>query len=343
MIRFLWFLSLCLFTSCVNEVEDSPKLLSLKGQALGTTWTVKLISSKRTDEDELHTELAAKIEETEKIFSHWRPDSKLYQINASLSDEPFSVPPMLHELLKHAKWMHEQTNGAIDPTIAPLVNLWGFGPVSRNRLSIPKEEEINQALEQVGMSQLEILNDNRIRKKRPDLQIDLSASAKGEIIDQICGMLDGRGFNNYLVEIGGEIRARGNGKSGTGWAVGLEDGPRDQAEDWTAVDLLDYSVATSGTYRQSKPNPNSAVPASHLLDPRTGRPVEHNLVAVNVLAPTARDADALATALMILGPEEGMRKAEEMNLIARFCSKEENRTQRSYTTTWRRLHPAFEP
>ena len=188
---------------------------------------------------------------------------------------------MLHELLKHAKWMHEQTNGAFDPTIAPLVNLWGFGPVSRNRLRIPKEEEIHHALEQVGLSQLEILNGNRIRKKRPDLQIDLSASAKGEIIDQVCRMLDGRGFNNYLVEIGGEIRARGNGKSGIGWTVGLEDGPRNQAEDWTAVDLLDYSVATSGTYRQSKPNPNSAFPASHLLDPRTGRPVEHNLVAVN--------------------------------------------------------------
>ena len=138
---------------------------------------------------------------------------------------------MLHELLKHAKWMHEQTNGAFDPTIAPLVNLWGFGPVSRNRLRIPKEEEIHHALEQVGLSQLEILNGNRIRKKRPDLQIDLSASAKGEIIDQICRMLDGRGFNNYLVEIGGEIRARGNGKSGIGWTVGLEDGPRNQAED----------------------------------------------------------------------------------------------------------------
>ena len=186
MLRFLWLLSFCLFASCGNEVEDTQRLLSLKGQALGTTWTVKLISSKPTGEDELQTELAAKIEETEKIFSHWRPDSKLYQINASFSDEPFSVPPMLHELLKHAKWMHQQTNGAIDPTIAPLVNLWGFGPVSRNRLSIPKEEEINHALEQVGMSQLEILNGNRIRKKRPDLQIDLSASAKGEIIDQVC-------------------------------------------------------------------------------------------------------------------------------------------------------------
>ena len=238
--------------------------------------------------------------------------------------------------------MHEQTRGAFDPTIAPLVNLWGFGPVSQNRLRIPSKDEIKNALDQVGMNKLEIMNGNKMRKKRPDLQIDLSASAKGEIIDQVCLMLDGRGFNNYLVEIGGEIRAHGNGKDGRGWTVGLEDGFQSKPNELSTVSLRNHAVATSGTYRQSKPNPNSSIPASHLLDPRTGRPVEHNLVAVNVLAPTARDADALATALMVLGPEEGMRKAEEMNLIARFCSREGNRTQRTYSTTWRRLYPAFE-
>ena len=167
----------------------------------------------------------------------------------------------------------------------------GFGPVSRNRLSIPKEEVV--IAEQWAPSGN--LERQQIRKKRATCK-SIYQLPQGEIIDQVW---DARrqGFDNYLVEIGGEIRARGNGKSGIGWTVGLEDGPRNQAEDWTAVDLLDYSVATSGTYRQSKPNPNSAFPASHLLDPRTGRPVEHNLVAVNVLAPTARDADALATAL----------------------------------------------
>jgi len=342
MLRFLWLLSFSLLFSCGNEVENNSKPLTLKGQALGTSWTVKVISSNPIDEDELQADLAAKIEETEKIFSHWRPDSKLYQINASLSTEPISVPPLLHALLKHAKWMHEQTRGAFDPTIAPLVNLWGFGPVSQNRLRIPSEDEIKNALEQVGMNKLEIMDGNKIRKKRPDLQIDLSASAKGEIIDQVCLMLDGRGFNNYLVEIGGEIRAHGNGKDGQGWTVGLEDGFQSKRNELSTISLCNHAVATSGTYRQSKPNPEMANPASHLLDPRTGRPVEHNLVAVNVLAQTARDADALATALMILGPEEGMRKAEEMNLIARFCSREGNQTKRSHTTTWRRLYPAFE-
>ena len=103
MLRFLWLLSFSLLLSCGNEVEDTQRLLSLKGQALGTSWTVKVISSNPIDEDELQAGIAAKIEETEKIFSHWRPDSKLYQVNASLSTEPISVPPLLHALLEHAK------------------------------------------------------------------------------------------------------------------------------------------------------------------------------------------------------------------------------------------------
>ena len=121
---------------------------------------------------------------------------------------------------------------------------------------------------------------------------------------------------------------------------GLEDGSEGKSNGLSTVNLLDYSVATSGTYRQTKPNPDSVKPASHLIDPRTGRPIEHNLVAVNVLAPTARDADALATALMILGPEEGMQKAEEMDLIARFCTRERNGTRHDHTTTWMHFFPA---
>ena len=339
MTRFLLILSLILLLGCQDHSELNLKPYSLTGKALGTTWTVKVLSYQPIYESKLRTDLAAKIEEAERILSHWCPDAELYQLNATLSSEPVSIPPLLHELLTHAKWTYEQTAGAFDPTIAPLVNLWGFGPVSTNRLHIPQQNEIEETMQVTGMNQLELLNDLKVRKKHPALQIDLSASAKGEIIDQVCLMLDGRGFNNYLVEIGGEIRVHGNGKSGTGWTVGLEDGSEDKSNGLSTVNLLNYSVATSGTYRQSKPNPDSVKPASHLIDPRTGRPVEHDLIAVNVLAPTARDADALATALMILGPKEGMRKAEEMDLIARFCTREGNQTQHSHTTTWKHLYP----
>ena len=115
----------------------------------------------------------------------------------------------------------------------------------------------------------------------------------------------------------------------------MEDGSRESER--STLSLCDYSIATSGTYRQSKPNPDSAKPASHLIDPRTGRPVEHDLVAVNVLAPTARDADALATALMVLGPDQGMALAEEMDLSARFCLKEANGTRMIFSPTYQRL------
>ena len=339
MTRSLLIFSFALLLGCQDDSEQTLKPYSLTGQALGTTWTVKVLSYQPIDESKLRTDIAAKIEEAERILSHWRPDATLYQLNGSLSSEPIPIPPILHELLKHAKWTYKQTGGAFDPTIAPLVNLWGFGPVSTNRLSIPQQKEIDETMQVTGMNQLEILGDFKVRKKHPAVQIDLSASAKGDIIDQVCEMLDRRELSNYLVEIGGEIRARGNGKSGKGWTIGLEDGSEGKSIGLTSVNLLNYSVATSGTYRQSKPNPNSVKPASHLIDPRTGHPVVHKLIAVNVLAPTARDADALATALMILGPEEGMRKAEEMDLVARFCLREGNETRKDHTTTWIRLFP----
>ena len=339
MARSLLIISLILLIGCQDDGERTLKPYRLIGKALGTTWTVKVLSYQPIDESKLRTDLAAKIEEAERILSHWCPDAELYQLNATLSFEPIPIPPLLHELLTHAKWTYEQTGGAFDPTIAPLVNLWGFGPVSTNRLRIPTEKEIDETLLSTGMNQVEILSGFRVRKKLPALQIDLSASAKGEIIDQVCELLNGRSLTNYLVEIGGEIRASGNGKSGEGWIIGLEDGSEDKSNELSTVNLLNYSVATSGTYRQTKPNPDSVKPASHLIDPRTGRPVEHKLIAVNVLAPTARDADALATALMILGPKEGMRKAEEMDLIARFCTREGNRTRHTHTPAWIRLYP----
>ena len=337
MTRFLLILFFALLFSCQDDSEQTLKPYSLTGQALGTTWTVKVLSYQPIDEHKLRTDIAAKIEEAERILSHWRPDATLYQLNASLSSEPIFIPPSLHELLRHAKWTYEQTGGAFDPTIAPLVNLWGFGPVSTNRLSIPTEKEIDETLLSTSMNQVEILSEFRVRKKLPALQIDLSASAKGEIIDEVCEMLDRRELSNYLVEIGGEIRGRGNGKSGKGWTIALEDGSEGKTNGLSTVKLLNYSVATSGTYRQTKPNPDSVKPASHLIDPRTGRPVEHNLIAVNVLAPTARDADAFATALMILGPKTGMELAERLDLAVRFCLEEANGSRIILNPAYQRL------
>ena len=343
---FIPVISLFIFctVSCTDSTEQPvTKLYELNGQALGTTWTIKALSQDELDEKELQKDIVRRIEELEKIFSHWRADSELYQFNAALTTTPISIHPELLELLRHAEWMYKQTDGAFDPTIAPVVNLWGFGPVGKTRSTIPSADQIQQALTLTGLDKLEILSKGMVRKRVPTLQLDFSASAKGEIIDQVCKLLDRWGFKNYLVEIGGEIRAEGRGRKGNGWIVGLEDGDALNANGMVSVPLRNYAVATSGSYRLTKPNPDSNRSATHLIDPRTGRPVEHDLIAVNAFAPTARDADAWATALMILGPVKGLKKAAELDMVARFCSIQNGRIKISLSTAYQRLYSPINP
>ena len=343
---FIPVISLFIFctVSCTDTREQpATKLYELNGQALGTTWTIKALSQDELDEKELQKDIVRRIEELEKIFSHWRADSELYQFNAALTTTPISIHPELMELLKHAEWMFKQTYGAFDPTIAPVVNLWGFGPVGKTRSTIPTKDQIQQAMTLTGLDKLEILSKGMVRKTVPTLQLDFSASAKGEIIDQVCKLLDRWGFKNYLVEIGGEIRAEGRGRKGKGWVVGLEDGDALNANGMVSVPLRNYAVATSGSYRLTKPNPDSNRNASHLIDPRTGRPVEHDLIAVNAFAPTARDADAWATALMILGPDDGMEMAEKMDMVARFCLLTDDKVVILTSTAYDRIFTKLTP
>jgi len=316
--RIISILLLCLLAGCFSDQDDSPEWndFSISGKAMGTTWKVTVRTQEPFEPHELIDAVASKIKESEKILSHWRPDAELYQFNQNVSTSPISVDPLMYSLIQHAGQMHEVTDGAFDITIAPLVNLWGFGPVEQTRESLPTKAEIEKAQTLVGMENLEILSDHQVQKKLPTLQLDLSGSAKGAIIDEVCAVLDEEGFQHYLVEIGGELRARGNGVEGEGWRVALEDGSDGKM---TLVKLQDSAVATSGTYRLNKPNPDAPKPASHLIDPRTGSPVEHDLVAVNVFAQTARDADAWATAFMILGSNESMKIAHKKGLAVRFC------------------------
>jgi thiamine biosynthesis lipoprotein len=322
--------------SCTDQGDHHPYLIELNGNALGTTWAVKVLPPKSIDREDLKKSISQRLAHYEKIFSHWRKDSDLSKFNSNKSTETVEIHPEIHKLLKHAQWMHQQTAGTFDPAIGQIVNLWGFGPDGRHRSTIPKDEEIVEALHSSGMHQLEILPKHSIRKKNSDLKLDLSGSAKGEIIDQICELLERYGLQNYLVEIGGEVRAHGRGKKGKGWIVGLENGEKGK-DQLVSITLRNYAVATSGTYRLQKPNPKAKRNASHLLNPRTGKPVENNLIAVNAFAPTARDADAWATALMIMGLEKGMQKAEEMDLAVRFCKKGNNKVEFIYSETYDRL------
>jgi thiamine biosynthesis lipoprotein len=208
------------------------------------------------------------------------------------------------------------SNGAFDVTVGPLVNLWGFGP-DPVQLKPPADAAIDAALERVGYDRLHVdCSRPAIRKDTPDVYVDLSACAKGFAVDRATELLDARGIRHYLVEIGGELRMRGLNADGEAWSVAIET-PADAGRTvGRIVTLTDKAMATSGDYRNFFEYRGERY--SHTIDPRTGRPTTHNLAAVTVVGDSTVLADAMATALLVLGPRAGLELAVREGIPAYF-------------------------
>ncbi|MDH5499966.1 MAG: FAD:protein FMN transferase, partial [Gammaproteobacteria bacterium] len=210
----------------------------------------------------------------------------------------------------------EKTSGAFDITVGPLVNLWGFGPDGIVR-SPPPDREIETAKTRVGYSHLQAdCSKPAIRKDIPRLYLDLSAYAKGYAVDRISELLDKMEIADYLVEIGGEMKLRGFNAEKQKWAVAIEAPLQNERQVQRIFRITNQSVATSGDYRNFFESNGQIF--SHTIDTRTGRPVRHGLASVTVVAETTAIADALATALLVLGPEDGMMLAQREGLAAYF-------------------------
>jgi len=242
-------------------------------------------------------------------LSTWRDDSELARFNASSSTGWVPVSRETAAVARAALSVSRRTDGAFDPTVGPLVELWGFG--RRPALAGPDPESLARARARVGYQALSVREDPpALRKARPDVALDLSAIAKGRAVDALAELLADRGARHFLVEIGGELRARGTRDArGRPWRVAVE-APEDgrQPRAWAVLTLADAALATSGDYRRTLKQ--DGVRRSHILDPRDGEPVDHGLASASVVADTAMQADALATALLVLGPEAGLRLAE---------------------------------
>lgn len=280
------------------SAEPEPTLFT--GRTMGTTWSVK-IRDEIADPAGLDKAISNKFEWCEQMTSHWRSNTDLSQFNRARTSEGIGVPWPVVTLARRSAEISRATDGAFDITVGPLVRLWGFGPPPR-RTTPPSEAEIAQVLPTVGWPQLEI-GDGELRKKNPALEIDLSAIAPGWAIDEVAALLEFRGYTNFLVESGGELRAQGS------WAIAIEHPAR-------KIILRDESIGTSGTYRHKYSQ--GAREYSHLIDPRTGRPISHQTVSVSVRAPDCAQADAWAAALNVLGIEDGLPLAERLGLRAQF-------------------------
>ncbi len=294
---------------------------------MGTSFRVTIAGSvpAGTSREEYNDAIDQRLEAVNRWMSTYRPDSELSQFNANLGTDWFDVSPETAFVVAEAQQIGELTGGAFDVTIGPLVNLWSFGPDDRPQ-QIPGANELEAAQESVGQNRLAVRGSPpAIKKSHTDVYVDLSGIAKGFGVDHVAAYLDEIGVTSYLIEIGGEMRAKGKKTDGTPWRVGLErpaETPDAPGQVLLSIELVDGSLATSGDYRNYFEVDGTRY--SHTIDPRTGWPIEFGLASVSVLDESCMRADALATALMVLGADEGYNFAVEHDLAALFVLRSES-------------------
>jgi len=292
--------------------------LTLSGQTMGTGYTIKMVGAPPSvDVAALNSQVRQTLDRIEARMSTYRADSELSRLNIHCGGEWFDVSLETARVIQSATEIGRLTGGAFDVTVGPLVNLWNFGPGGNLPDRIPDDEQIARAKSRVGFDAVEVrLSPPAVRKRREDLYIDLSGIAKGYAVDQIAERLDQSGVEDYLVEIGGELRATGHNHRGRPWQVAVESPVAEERSIQRVVAIEGLAMATSGDYRNYFEK--DGVRYSHIIDPRSGRPVAHRLASVTVLSVSCTRADALATALLVLGPEAGYDLALKEGIAALF-------------------------
>ncbi|MEX0623828.1 FAD:protein FMN transferase [Saccharospirillum sp.] len=285
---------------------------------MGTSYTVSLVA-KESEARALDTEVRTAIEEVNLAMSTYLPRSDVSRFNESPVDGWIAVSPMTAEVVSLALEVAEASNGAFDPTVGPLVDLWGFGPKETTD-QVPTESDIEAALAMVGWQAIEVDSTaNKLRKSAPR-QLDLSAIAKGYAVDQVASLLEVRGFENYMVEIGGEMRFSGSKPDNMPWRVAIETPDSEQRSVYKVLEVSDGAMATSGDYRNFFEQDGQRY--SHTLDPETGYPIRHNLVSATVLGERSVLSDAYATAFMVMGAEDAMTLAGELDLAVYLIQRD---------------------
>ncbi len=297
--------------------ESPAPIAELSGQTMGTSYSIKL--SPAPDEDQrtlLQQEVESRLEAINVQMSTYRSDSALMRFNQARTTEWLAVPGSLVELVRRAATISRLSEGRYDITVGPLVDLWGFGGEGP-RGSPPAAADIAQTLARIGYQHLEARESPpALRKAVPDLQLDLSSIAKGWAVDELARLLHSRGYESFLIEIGGEVRAQGTKVSGQPWRIAVEQPLPGQRTVQGTIEVKNFAVATSGDYRNFFEDAGRRY--SHTIDPLSGQTVQHRLAAVTVVADDCTDADAWATALMALGDQRGPALADALGLKALF-------------------------
>lgn len=292
-----------------------PATLVLEGQAMGTTWSVRYVGTSLTPEA-ARARIQAELDRVDAQMSTWRSDSDLARFNAAPAGAWQALPAELFEVLQAALVVAERSGGAWDPTVGPLVELWGFG-ARGPRSEPPTQAEIDAARVRVGWQRLELDAATRAVLQPGGVEVDLSSIAPGYTVDRIADALNAAGVRHFLIELGGELRSQGLRADGQPWQVAIERptlGEGAGLEVQHVIGLRDASLGASGDYRRYFENGGERY--THHVDPHTGQSIRNDLASVTVLSPRCMDADVEAAAIRVLGPERGLAYARAQGIAA---------------------------
>ena len=311
-----------------------PKQENLDGKTMGTYYSIRFIPGDGTPAvATLQAEIDKRLEQVNDQMSTYRPDSELSRFNSSREvDKPFPVSAATSEVVLEALRINRVTDGALDVTVGPLVNLWGFGPEGRPD-KVPSTAELEQRRSWTGVDKLAV-EGNALVKRIPQLYVDLSSIAKGYGVDVIADYLQSQHIENYMVDIGGEVRTRGHNGEGKPWRIAIERpsaGVEQKAH--LVIEPGEMAMATSGDYRNYFEQ--DGVRYSHTINPSTGKPIHHNLVSITVISPQCMTADGLSTGLNVMGPERGMALANLLGIPVFMIVKTDNGFEERYSEAFK--------
>lgn len=328
------FLTGCFQTNLPQSTLAESSMVKLQGRTMGTTYHISYLSAVKASEQQAkahQVNIDQLLELVNDQMSTYRSDSELSRFNSSRSLEPFPVSHDTAIVVQAAIKLSYLTDKKLDVTVGPLVNLWGFGPDMRPE-TIPSDAVIAQIKQRIGIDHLTSEGDY-LQKGISELYVDLSTIAKGFGVDQVAQYLESEDITNYLVEIGGEIRAKGKPTPERDWIIAIEKPVSDERVVQQLISPLDNGLATSGDYRIYYEENGRRF--SHIIDPNTGQPINHKLVSVTVIHPSSMMADGLSTSIMIMGPEVGFAFAQDQGLAVFMLIKTDKGFNEVYTDSFK--------
>jgi thiamine biosynthesis lipoprotein len=324
MSKYIQIITLAIALTFLSSESEAKREHLIQGRTMGTTYQVKVIAGYFQSVSGLKAKIDERLEEINRSMSTYQKDSEISRFNRfSEVGQKFQISNDFFQVMRAGQKIHRLSDGAWDGTVNPLVDLWGFGRGGRQD-KIPSQSKIAARMAEVGFANIDVLGPGFLVKKRAAVTVDLSAIAKGYGVDQVAALLRSKGFENFLVEIGGEVYGAGQREDGRQWRIGINRPRIDAAFDdvYKVVALRNQGFATSGDYRNFFEI--DGVRYSHVIDPRTGFPVSNGVVSVSIISATCAMADGLATAVMVMGVDKGMELIDRLDGVEGLIVVEQN-------------------